>query len=208
MSISLYKSDELSSWIIYKKNWFSLSDEEFTTLKNMMPTVHHQIKIFDKTVDLPRLQLCFGQSYKYSGTTSEAIKEIPPVIQRAMDAVNNHFMKSTHTKIPIYSMCLVNYYRNGDDYIGFHSDDEKQIMPNTPIYSLSFGAKRRFQFKIKDKFENQKVENKLDKFEIEPDNNSLIIMGGACQKTHKHSLPKQKNVSDLRINLTFRAFTN
>ena len=95
----------------------------------MMPNETYQIKIFDKLVDFPRLQLCFGQSYSYSGTTSHAITEISPIIEKALDAINKHYMKETKTKIQIYQMCLVNYYRDGNDYIGFHSDDEKQLIP-------------------------------------------------------------------------------
>ncbi len=207
--IILLKSGELNSWMIYKKDWFDITENELNELKNMMPTDHHQIKIFDKMIDIPRMQLCFGQSYNYSGTTSKAIQQIPPVIQKAIDKVNNHFMKSTKTTEPIYSMCLVNYYRDGNDYIGFHSDDEKQLVPNAPIYSISLGAKRKFKLKIKDKYNNKKedkFENKIEEYEIEPENKSLLIMGGTCQKTHKHSVPKQKNISELRINLTFRAF--
>lgn len=206
---NLYKTDNFNSWVVYKENWFDITDNEFNELVDMMPTQTHQVKIFDKLVDLPRLQLCFGQSYNYSGTTSHAITEIPPIIQKALDAVNKDYMKATKTKVPIYSMCLVNYYRDGDDYIGFHSDDEKQLIPNTPIYSISLGAKRKFRLKIKDKFNQDtepKPEIKIDEYEIEPENKSLLIMGGSCQKTHKHSVPKQTKVKELRINLTFRAF--
>ena len=151
-SVCIFKNSNLNSWIIYKKNWFNLSEDEFDELKNMMPNKTHQVKMFDKLVDLPRLQLCFGQSYNYSGTTSNAITEIPPVIQKALDAINNHYMKATKTNIPIYNMCLVNYYRDGNDYIGFHSDDEKQLIFNTPIYSISLGATRKFRLKLKEKF--------------------------------------------------------
>lgn len=207
-SITLFKNNSFNSWIIYKPEFFKLSKDEFEELKNMMPTTAHQVKLFDKLVDLPRLQLCFGQSYQYSGTTSHAIQEIPQLIQKAMDMVNEHFMKSTKTNIPIYKMCLVNYYRNGNDYIGFHSDDEKQIIPNTPIYSISLGSKRKFKLKIKDKFESINCNDKLNEFEIEPDDSSLLIMGGTCQKTHKHSVPKTSKDVNLRINLTFRAFNN
>ena len=147
-----------------------------------MPNETYQIKIFDKLVDFPRIQLCFGQSYSYSGTTSHAITEIPPIIQKALDAINKHYMKETKTKIQIYQMCLVNYY------IGFHSDDEKQLIPNTPIYSISLGATRKFKLKIKDKF-NQNVtsehdldQTKLEEYKIEPVSKSLLIMGFLVNK--------------------------
>lgn len=205
-SITLFKNDLYNSWIVYKPNFIKLSKNEFESLKNMMPDTSHQVKIFDKLVDLPRQQLCFGQSYSYSGTTSNAIQEIPPIIKNIMDQVNTHYMKSIKSTTPIYKMCLVNYYRDGNDYIGFHSDDEKQLIPNTPIYSISLGAKRKFKLKIKDKFVITESEIKIDEYEIEPEDCSLLIMGGSCQKTHKHSISKTSKQVDLRINITFRAF--
>jgi alkylated DNA repair dioxygenase AlkB len=176
-----------------------------------MPTTTHQIMMFGKLVDLPRLQLCYGESYNYSGTTSHAIKEIPELIQRVMNAVNAHYMKSTKTSQPIYSMCLVNYYRDGNDYIGFHSDDEVQLVPGSPIYSVSFGATRKFKLNAKEFLTRQSANTLeqcklVDEIIIEPESSDLLIMGGTCQSTHTHSVPKQKSINDLRINLTFRAF--
>ena len=200
----LISNDKYNSWVIHKPKWFPITELEFDQLKSLMPTTTHQVMMFGKLVDLPRMQLCYGQSYNYSGTTSHAIEEIPELIQRAMNAVNKHYMKSTKTSQPIYSMCLVNYYRNGNDYIGPHSDDEKQLVPGTPIYSISLGVTRQFKLKAKDFLIKQG--KFVDELIIKPEMSDLLIMGGTCQMTHVHSILKEKSINDMRINLTFRAF--
>jgi alkylated DNA repair dioxygenase AlkB len=197
---------ELNSWVVYKESWFMISDDEFESLRSIMPTIPHQVRMPNGLVNLPRMQLCFGQSYSYSGTTSHALHDFPPVIVRALDQVNKHWMKSTNTTEPIYSMCLVNYYRDGNDYIGQHSDDTRQMIPGTPIYSISLGASRKFKLAIKPKYKQSHVLTKIDEYTIVPDHSSVLIMGGSCQQTHTHSVIKQPKITDLRINLTFRAF--
>lgn len=108
----------------------------------------------------------------------------------------------TNINEDIYKMCLVNWYRDGNDYIGFHSDDEKQIIDGTPIYSISIGAKRKFILKKR----NNINDDCLDNYELDLENGSLVIMCGFCQKTHQHSVPKSKKDIGMRINFTFRAF--
>ena len=115
----------------------------------------------------------------------------------------------TKSNKPIYNMCLINFYRDGNDYIGFHADDEKQLVPNAPIYSISLGAIRKFRLKMKSNMLNDNYATGTcgeDDIEFNLTSGSLIVMGGMCQKTHKHCVPKQKKVTEMRINLTFRAF--
>lgn len=191
-----------NSSVLYQEKFISNHEEIFNILKEYMPTEKHKVMIFGSLVEIPRLQLCYGKSYNFSGTTSNAIDqgEMPIVIQNLLQIINNHYMLTKQTNKPIYNMCLVNFYRNGDEYIGYHSDDEKQIKNNTPIYSITLGATRKFKLKSK------KEDDNLFDLDLEPVSGSLLIMDGDCQKTHKHSVPKQKNINDMRINLTFRAF--
>lgn len=95
---------------------------------------------------------------------------------------------------------LINWYDDGNHYIGKHSDDEKQIVPGSNIYSFSFGSSNRI-FRIRDKY------NKLRPFiDLEMPHGTLIIMGGDMQKGYTHEVPKSKKVKDRRINVTFRRF--
>jgi alkylated DNA repair dioxygenase AlkB len=80
--------------------------------------------------------------------------------------------------------------------MGWHSDDEKELGPNPVIASVSFGATRRFDFKQKS--------DPLNKFSIQLESGSLLLMQGDTQQHWLHQLPAQKRISEPRINLTFR----
>lgn len=72
--IDLIKNDKYHSWIIYIKDFIQVSKIDFKIMKLLMPEKFHQVKIFDKLINLPRLQQSYGQDYVYSGTISKSIK--------------------------------------------------------------------------------------------------------------------------------------
>ena len=94
-----------------------------------------------------------------------------------------------------YNACLLNLYHNGEESMGWHSDNEKEIITNSSIASLSLGASRKFSFKNKETKES---------VSIELANGSLLEMKGSVQTHWWHALVKSKKVTDGRINLTFR----
>ena len=153
------------------------------------PKKPHKINVFGKLCDVPRLQQAYGKSYSFSGTTALA-KPIPDYLQKILIYVNNTLNTN-------FNMLLVNWYRNGEDYIGMHSDDEREIKKNSSIITLSLGATRPFVLK------NKKTKERII---IPLINNSILIMKGDCQKTHKHGLPKRKKIKNFRISITFREF--
>jgi alkylated DNA repair dioxygenase AlkB len=92
----------------------------------------------------------------------------------------------------------MNLYRNGDDYIGFHTDSE--VEAGDIIASISLGAERTFRFISSDFKHNSKP---LLEMTLEP--GSLLIMSEyAAKHNWKHELPKDKGVDEIRINITFR----
>ena len=149
-----------------------------------------KIKMFGKTYEQPRLVAFYsdeGVCYKYSGidmvgeTWSPKILELKKLIQ----SKTGHFFNSV----------LINVYRNGQDYMSFHSDDERELGPNPCIASLSIGAERDFLFKHKTSNEKHRIRLK---------DSSLLLMKGKTQRYWKHSIPKRIRVAESRINLTFR----
>ena len=94
-----------------------------------------------------------------------------------------------------FNSCLLNLYHDGDDGMGWHSDDEEELDPTSPIASLSLGAQRKFAFR-----------HKKDKESISLflENGSALIMHPPTQEYWQHALLKTKTASDARINLTFR----
>jgi alkylated DNA repair dioxygenase AlkB len=94
-----------------------------------------------------------------------------------------------------FNSCLLNLYHDGDDGMGWHSDDEKELDPHSPIASLSLGATRKFA--LRHKKDKETVFLFLE-------NGSALIMYAPTQEYWQHALLKTKTVSEARINLTFR----
>lgn len=94
-----------------------------------------------------------------------------------------------------YNSCLLNLYHVGEEGMGWHSDDEKELKKDGAIASLSFGAERKFQFKHK------KTGDQVDVF---LEHGSMLLMKGTVQTHWLHRLPPTKKVLKPRINLTFR----
>ncbi len=94
-----------------------------------------------------------------------------------------------------FNSCLLNYYPSGDDGMGWHADNEKELGLNPIIASISLGADRKFSLK-----HNETKE----KFDLVLNSGSLLLMSGEIQHFWKHSLPKTKKVHAPRLNLTFR----
>ena len=90
---------------------------------------------------------------------------------------------------------MVNFYRNGEDKMGWHSDDEPELGPNPVVASLSLGISRTMHFK--DKKTNQTAA-------VELSNGALLIMKAGMQRAFKHQIPSRKKVREGRISLTFR----
>jgi alkylated DNA repair dioxygenase AlkB len=95
---------------------------------------------------------------------------------------------------------LLNYYRNGDDYMSGHRDDEPEPGPRPVIASVTLGAARRFQFREV----RPAVAGNRETHEIELTHGSLLVMRGETQQAWKYGIPKARSLTDPRINLTFR----
>jgi alkylated DNA repair dioxygenase AlkB len=156
----------------------------------MRPPGAHKIRVFGKEYFTPRLQQAYGRDYPFSGTIAQCAGPIPEVFNNLLLHLNKKYSSN-------FNMLLINWYRDGNDYIGMHSDDEKQMKAETPVVTVSLGTQRDF-FLVEKKTKKKQV------FKLE--NNSVFVMGGTCQKTHKHGLPKRKKIRTYRISLTFREF--
>lgn len=100
-----------------------------------------------------------------------------------------------HTK---FDYVLMNLYRNGNDKIGYHKDDEAEEEGKNVIASVSFGATRHFLLARNDR----KARN--HEYDFALPHGSLVTMRGDVQKHWKHSVPQDKSITSPRVNLTFR----
>lgn len=96
-----------------------------------------------------------------------------------------------------YNSCLLNLYHDGSEGMGWHADDEKAILKDSAIASISLGAERRFSFR-------HKLTKETTSVVLE--NGSLLVMKGKTQRFWVHSIPKSTRVLEPRVNLTFRTF--
>jgi len=149
-----------------------------------------EIILFGKNIKEPRLKAFYNESslsYTYSG---KALKSTPynPIISNIQQRLN---------KISVtYNCCLANLYRDGKDYMGYHSDNEAALKVNPSIASLSLGASRKMLFKHK------KTDERI---ELILHSGDLVLMTDwETQQYWKHSIPKTKKVLKPRINLSFR----
>jgi len=149
-----------------------------------------QLIMFGKTVITRRKVAWVGDAecaYTYSG-----VKKIPQAWTAELLSIKNRLEELAKSQ---FNSCLLNFYHDGDDGMGWHSDDEKELDQNSPIASLSLGAQRKFSFR-----------HKVDKITIplNLENGSVLMMHSPTQQFWRHALLKTKTVSTPRINLTFR----
>lgn len=200
----VYLTADRASWYIHTPQWMPSTRNQFQEEWNLHPSGRHPLKLFGKVVYEKRWSQSWGFSYHYSGSTNtgRSVEEstlIPVLIQRANELTETLLYNPEKESSP-YNGCLQNWYRP-DDTIGLHSDDEKELRVDLPIFSLSWGGTRRFLLRSKDTKE---------KTEVWLRDGDLLIMGGTCQTTHKHEVPKLRSTMDPptsdRINWTIRAF--
>lgn len=108
-----------------------------------------------------------------------------------------------------FNSCLINWYLDGNHYTGAHSDDTKDLQPNSPIFSLSLGQSRTFRIRDKSPSLGAAGAAASTSRDIELSSGTLLVMGGRMQQHFTHEIVKitssQKLVNP-RINITFRCF--
>jgi len=155
-----------------------------------IPWKQDEVVMFGKKIITKRKVAWYadaGITYTYAGVKKSGLEWTSALIgiKQKVEAI-------TGAK---YNACLLNLYHEGEEGMGWHQDNEKEMVGGSSIASLSFGAVRKFAFK-------HATTN--ERLEIILANGSLLDMKGAIQQYWYHSLPKTKKEKQMRINLTFR----
>lgn len=150
-----------------------------------------EILMFGRQVKIPRLQNFMadpGIQYTYSGLKMVGCNWHPCIamIKKRIEEYSGY----------TFNAALLNLYRDGNDSMGWHQDNEPELGPNPVVASLSIGAERRFLFREK------KLKSNVQ--EVMLSSGSLLWMGNEVQSNWQHSLPKTKRCQSSRINITFR----
>lgn len=148
------------------------------------------IKMFGKEFEQKRKVAWVGDNFvKYTYSKIQMIatgwtNELKKIRERIDEDFHHNF-----------NSCLVNLYRDGEDHMSYHADNEKELRINPVIFSLSLGESRDFYFKHNESKEVVK---------LQLNNGDLLIMQGQTQDCWKHSIPKRSRIKNPRLNLTFR----
>lgn len=159
------------------------------------PWTQPQLTLYGRTVAVPRQVAWYGDAdarYRYSGHTHVPLPWTPllsEIRQRLEEQVGQ----------PLNGV-LLNLYRDGQDAMGWHSDDEAALGPDPMVVSLSLGAARRLDFRRKG---GSRIEHS-----IQLEHGSLLVMSGSTQHHWQHQIARTRKVTTPRLNLTFRLIRN
>lgn len=144
----------------------------------------------------PRLALFVGDEDSVGHNYASINHPIHP-----WDPVSKRLRDKLVSELQLYlSAALLNWYRDGEDYIAAHRDRDAIKGENQIVVGLSFGGTRRFHLVP----ENKEVDPPV---KIDINNGDIMIMSGVdLQKRYKHTIPRQKGVTE-RISITFRNLT-
>ena len=174
------------------KEWLSTAEADalLATLEARNDWTQGRIRMFGREIPEPRLTFFEGDPgvrYTYAHRSLEG-QGWTPELEALRDRFERDFGITTNT-------VLANMYRDGQDSMGWHRDNEPELGPDPKVVSLSLGAARDFDLRCD-------ADGRVQRLYLE--HGDLLVMGSESQTKWMHCLPKRLRVGDLRINLTFR----
>ena len=163
------------------------------TLIESTPWRQQQIKVYGKKYFQPRLSAWYGdEAYSYSGILLKPLPWTDTLLElkHRVESIIDHQFNSV----------LLNYYRDQNDSMGMHSDDEPELGKQPVIASLSLGEERSFLLR-------HKYRKDIGPIKLSLSSGSMLVMRGDTQSHWKHGITKERKPCGPRINLTFRKVT-
>ncbi|WNJ16018.1 alpha-ketoglutarate-dependent dioxygenase AlkB [Pontibacter sp. G13] len=180
--------------IWYDPHFLSM-EEASSCMEILSEEIHWEqssIQIFGKWVPQPRLIAWYGDphcTYSYSNLTLE-----PNSWHPVLAGLREKLEEECQTP---FNCVLLNLYRDGQDRMGWHSDDEPELGEDPAIASISLGSERRFHLR-------HKLQKERAKIRLDLAHGSLLYMSGKTQAHWQHQISKTKRQVGPRINLTYR----
>jgi len=179
------------AWLDYRAAWLG-ADEAAALAARLRDTLaweQRSIVLYGREVMQPRLIAWAGERpYRYSGRSLE-----PRAFTSELAAIRDRVAAAAGVA---FDHVLVNRYRDGNDSMGMHADDEPELGPDPVVAALSLGATRRFVIQPRRKRDGGRHVVLLE-------HGSLVIMGGSFQHRLRHGIPRAAAAGE-RISLTFR----
>lgn len=177
------------------------SENLMKRLWNLHPDKKPIVRIHGKNLTCPRWNESYLNSYAFSGQIALVNPNPDKYFVTLLWWINRQDPDNEHK----FNQILVNWYENGNDYIGAHSDDEKQLIQGSEVVTISLGATRTFRIRPK----HRGIVEWLKK-DFEVKSGDVLIMGGSIQSQFTHEIvkingEKGRNVGR-RISVTLRKF--
>jgi alkylated DNA repair dioxygenase AlkB len=180
--------------VVYYRHFLPRSGASamLTRLIDQVPWRQDNIVLWGRSVAQPRLTAWYGdpdRSYTYSGLTLQPLPWIDELL--LLRTMAEAIAESTFNSV------LLNYYRDHNDSVGLHSDDEPELGATPTIGAISLGETRTLIFKPKRNKDRQPARIALE-------SGSLLVMKGDTQRNWRHAVAKESRPCGPRVNLTFR----
>src|SRR5580658_5070569 len=171
------------AWVDFCPGWLAGSAEVFARLVESVPWRAEQRRMYDRVVDVPRLLCFYGEDAPLPD----------PALAAARDALSAHYRAELGEPFRTAGLCL---YRDGRDSVAWHGDTTgRGSREDTMVAILSLGAPRALALRPRGGGPSRR-------YEI--GHGDLLVMGGSCQRTWEHAVPKMAQAVGARISVQFR----
>ena len=175
------------AWIDLLRSWVPDTDDVFATLVNEVPWRAERRQMYDRLVDVPRLV--------YTYMIGEDLPH--PALVTARDALSAHYLPELGEPFRTAGCC---YYRDGRDSVAWHGDRiGRGNTHDTMVAIVSIGDPRRLALRPRDRGDG------AASLSFEMGHGDLLVMGGSCQRTWEHAVPKVASAGP-RISVQYRPF--
>lgn len=180
------------AWVDVRPGWLTGADDLFAHLHAEVDWRAERRRMYDRDVDTPRLLRFYG--------ADEALPH--PVLDEARDALSHHYAAELGEPFVTAGMCL---YRDGRDSVAWHGDDiGRSATHDTMVAIVSLGTPRPLL--LRPASEAAKAEHRGGSLRFVVGHGDLVVMGGSCQRTWHHAIPKLTGAVGPRISVQFRPF--
>lgn len=171
------------AWVDHLPGWIGGADSIFTELVERIPWRAEQRPMYERVVDVPRLLHTYGIG-----------APLPhPILSAARDALNGHYREELGEDFVTAGCC---FYRDGADSVAWHGDNlGRGRTEDTMVAIVSFGSPRRLLLRPK---------GGPCELAFHLGHGDLVVMGGSCQRTWEHAIPKTARPVGPRISIQFR----
>jgi alkylated DNA repair dioxygenase AlkB len=171
------------AWIDLRRGFVTAADKLFDALAGTVAWHEERMHMYDSTVRVPRLLARYGQG-----------EPLPhPLLEEARSALNAHYVEELGEPFVSAGLCL---YRDGNDSVAWHGDRIARESPSdTMVAILSLGVTRPFALRPKSGGRGVR---------LQIGHGDLLVMGGSCQRTWLHAIPKTTHCLGARISIQFR----